>query len=148
MAEDPEIVGASVTVRPTRPADVACLIAGRDDKFRRFLGEGASDPHPALCIEVLGEVVGWVDFDTDRAWLLPGEVNIGYNVFPAHRGRGYATSAVRHLFDHLITETEYTVATLLIDRRNERSLAVAERLGCERQPDFDGNAYYKLVLKG
>ena len=38
------------------------------------------------------------------------------------------------------------MATLLIDQRNERSMAVAERLGCERQPDFDRNAYFKLVL--
>ncbi len=136
----------SVSIRATRPDDAACLLAGRDIESKRFLGEGDLDPHPAFCIEVFGQVVGWVDFDIDRTWLQPGEVNIGYNVFPAHRGYGFAAVAVRLLFDHLHEDTDFTVATLLIDQRNERSMAVAERLGCERQPDFDGNAYFKLVL--
>lgn len=105
------------------------------------------DPRPAFCIEVTGQVVGWVDFDTDRMWLLPGEVNIGYNVFPAHRGHRYATRAVRLLFDHLAADTDHTVATLLINPANQRSIAVADRLECELQPDFVGNAYYKHQLK-
>jgi len=82
-----------------------------------------------------------------RPGLLPGEVNIGYNVFLAHRGRGYATRAVRLLFDHLAANTDHSVATLLINPGNQRSIGVAERLGCERRPDFDDNAYYKHQLE-
>ena len=137
----------SVSIRPSTPADRAAVVAGRDTESRRFLGEGSPDPRPAFCIEVAGEVVGWVDFDTDRDWLLPGEVNIGYNVFPAYRARGYATRAVRLLFDHLAVQTSHTVATLLINPLNDRSLSVARRLGGERQPDLDGNAYFKVKLK-
>ena len=136
----------AVSVRPSTPADGDAIVAGRDVESRRFLGEGTPDPSPAFCVVVSGEVVGWVDFDTDRSWLLPGEVNVGYNVFPAHRTRGYATRAVRLLFDHLAANTEHTVATLLIRLDNERSLRVAAGLGCQRQPDFDGNAYFKVEL--
>ncbi len=136
----------SVSIRPATLADTTALVAGRDVEFRRFLGDGVDDPVPKFCIEIAGDVVGWVDYDTDRTWLQVGEVNVGYNVFPDHRGQGTATIAVALLFDHLADETEHTVATLLIDRRNERSIAVAERLGCERQPDFDGNVFFKLVV--
>ena len=136
----------AVSIRPPILTDTAVLVAGRDIESKRFLGDGSPDPRPAFCVLASGDVVGWVDFDTDRPWLLPGEVNIGYNVFPAHRARGYATCAVRLLLDHLADHTDYTVATLLINARNERSVRVAQALGCQRQPDLDGNAYFKVEL--
>ena len=73
--------------------------------------------------------LGWVDYDTDRDWLRPDQVNLGYQVFPEHRGNGYATRAVRLLVQHLAARTSYREATLLIDERNTASLAVARRLG-------------------
>jgi len=136
-----------VTIRPPRDADAATLIAGRDDEFRRFLGEGDSDPRPSAVIEVDGEVIGWVDFDTDRRWLLAGEVNIGYNVFAAFRGKGYGTRAVRLLLRHLADDTEFTTATFLIDAANLKSRAVARRLGCGVPAAFDGNRYYKCAVR-
>jgi hypothetical protein len=74
----------SVSIRKSTPADWPTLIAGRDIESRRFLGDGDPEPNPAFCILVSGEIVGWVDCDIDRTWLLPKEVNIGYNVFPSH----------------------------------------------------------------
>jgi RimJ/RimL family protein N-acetyltransferase len=81
------------------------------------------------CVHAGGQIVGFVDYDTDQEWLEPGEVNVGYNVFAPHRGRGYATRAVRLLLHHLAVRTGYTMASLLIDPANVRSLALAARIG-------------------
>ncbi|MFP5321420.1 MAG: GNAT family N-acetyltransferase [Acidimicrobiia bacterium] len=118
-------------------------MAGRDEESRRFLGEGADDPAPLACIVVDGEVVGWVDFDVERDWLEDGEVNVGYNVFPTHRGNGFASRAVQLLLHHLAVTGAASVATLLIHPDNARSLALAGRAGFTRHGDLDGNPYWK-----
>lgn len=132
-----------MVIRAPEPGDAEVLVAGRDDVFRRFLGAGEDDPKPVGCIVVGGEVVGWVDYDDYRAWRLPGEVNLGYNVFAAHRGRGYASRAVKLLMHHLAISGEYDVATLLIHPENARSLALAARTGFGPPGDLDGNPYFK-----
>jgi len=135
-----------VTIHSPTPEDVPVLLAGRDELFHRFLGEGSPDPQPTACIAVGGDTVGWVDFDTDRTWLQPGEVNLGYNVFAPHRGRGYATRAVKLLLHRLALSTNHRTATLLIRPDNHPSLALADRAGFERVHDLDGNAYWKRPI--
>ena len=135
-----------VVIRPPEEGDAALLVAGRDDVFHRFLGPGDDHPAPTACIVVDGAVVGWVDYDIDRSWLEPGEVNVGYNVVAAHRGKGYASRAVELLLHHLAVDTEYEVATLLIHPENERSLALARRLEFVPHGDLDGNPYFKRAL--
>ena len=141
-----EISDDIVSIRPSTPADITALIGGRDVEFHRFLGEGSFEPRPSACIVVDGKVVGWADYDHDRAWLAADEVNLGYNVFPCARGNGYATSAVRLLMHHLAVDTKWTVASLLIDPDNERSLALARRLSFEPQEDLDGSRYWKQAV--
>ena len=77
------------------------------------------------------EIVGWVDYDTDRDWLGPHEVNVGYNVFAPYRRRGYATRAVRLLLGFLRDHTDYECADLVIDAGNIASLGVARALGAQ-----------------
>lgn len=137
-----------VTIRPATPDDVPVLVAGRDEVSRRFLGEGDPHPSPVACVEVHGAVVGWVDHDHDRPWLADDEVNLGYALFPDHRGKGYATRALELLVRHLATDTDWKVATLLIDRQNEASLALAERAGFTRVDDLDGHPYWKRPVQG
>jgi RimJ/RimL family protein N-acetyltransferase len=137
-----------VEIQPPAPSDSAILIAGRDEEWNRFLGPGDDEPRPAACIVVEGTVVGWVDYDVDRVWLEPGEVNVGYNVFAPHRGKGYASRAVQLLMQHLAVETDYDTATLLIHPENERSLALAERNGFAAWGDLDGNPYFKRSVRG
>ncbi len=117
-----------IVLRPPRRGDAEALIAGRDEVFHRWLGPGSENPEPTACIEVAGEVVGWVDYDCEREWLHPGEVNVGYNVFAPYRGNGYASRAVQLLMHHLAVRTDNHTATLVIDAENERSLALATRL--------------------
>lgn len=114
-----------------RDGDAAVLIAGRDEEFRRFMGAGSDDPQPTAVIEVDGETVGWVDHDDHdaHAWLTPNQCNIGYHVFAPHRGRGYASSAVRLLLRMLAEHAMCTEATFLIDAENAPSLGVAAAVG-------------------
>ena len=135
-----------VVIRPPEPGDAEILIAGRDAEFRRFLGPGTDDPRPTGCIEVGGEVVGWVDYDVERAWRLPGEVNVGYNVFAAHRGKGHASRALQLLMHHLAVSGDYDTATLLIHPENRRSLALAARTRFTPHGDLDGNPYFKRPI--
>ena len=132
-----------VTIRPPERADTVALIAGHDEEARRWLGRAAIEPRPTACIVAGDDVVGWVDYDNEREWLLPGEVNIGYGVFPRHRGRGYATRAVQLLVHHLALNTAVHTATLLIHRDNARSLAVASRLDFVPRGDMDESHYFK-----
>ena len=132
-----------VVIRPPEPGDPATLVAGRDEAFHRFLGQGDEQPRPTGCIVVDDEVAGWVDYDADRAWLRSGEVNVGYNVFAPHRGQGYGSRAVQLLMHHLAVDTEYEVATLLIHPENERSLALATRTRFSVCGDLDGSRSFK-----
>ncbi len=119
------------------------LIAGRDEQFRRWLGEGSPTPQPTACIVVADEIVGWVDYDVERAWLPPGGVNIGYNVFAQRRGRGYASRAVQLLMHHLALSGTYSTGTLLIHPDNARSRALAARTRFTATGYLDGSCYYK-----
>ena len=124
------------------PGDSRLLVEGRDDEFHRWLGPGAEVPDPVACVWVASELVGWVDYDVDRVWLRPGEVNVGYCLFPAARGKGYASRAVELLLLHLSRDTDHRVATLLIDPENVRSLAVASRLGFVETGEVAGELFF------
>jgi RimJ/RimL family protein N-acetyltransferase len=132
-----------VTLRALGPGDIQRLVDGRDGESMRWLGMGDPDPRPTACIVVDGDVVGWIDHDHDRDWLLPGEVNIGYELFPLARRAGYGTRALMLLMHHLSITGAWPVATLLIHSQNERSLQLARRAGFEQVGDLDGNPYFK-----
>jgi len=135
-----------VTLKAPRDGDSRMLVEGRDEEFRRWLGPGADAPEPVACVWVGGQLVGWVDYDVDQAWLRPGEVNVGYALFPAARGKGHASRAVELLLMHLRCDTEHTIATLLIDPENVRSLAVARRLGFVEKGEVKGELFFARDL--
>jgi RimJ/RimL family protein N-acetyltransferase len=137
-----------VTLRAPAPGDTGRIVAERDEETFRWFGPGGGNPAPAACIWVADELVGWVDYDRDddHDWLQPGEVNVGYCLFPAARGKGYASRAVELLLGHLARDTEHTVATLLIHPENTLSLALARRLGFERRGEVNGEPFFARVL--
>jgi len=60
-------------------------------------------------------------------------VAIGYWLATEARGRGIAIRSVRAMFDITFTELGFHRASLLIAPHNEKSIAIAERLGLERE---------------
>jgi RimJ/RimL family protein N-acetyltransferase len=137
-----------VTLRAPAPGDVELLLAGRDEEFFKWFGPGATGPRPVGCVWVDERLVGWVDYDrdSDHDWLEPGQVNVGYYLFPEARGKGYASRAVELLLDHLERDTEHIVATLLIHPENARSLALARRLGFVQNGEVSGEPFFTRVL--
>jgi RimJ/RimL family protein N-acetyltransferase len=139
-----------ITLPAAEPADIPTLLAGRDDEWRRWLGPGDDEPCPTACIVVGGEVVGWIDYDTDQEWLEPGEVNVGYSVFASHRRRGYARRAVLLLVAWLAKNTDTRRVYLDIDAENAASLGVARTVGAAgvaRHVNTDGRPQVRHVLR-
>lgn len=151
MSADAALIATDgiVTLRAPRPGDMKQLLAGRDEEFFRWFGPAATGPRPVACIWVGDQLAGWVDYDldADHDWLGPGEVNVGYYVFPTARGKGYASRAVELLLGHLSRDTEHTVATLLIHPDNARSLAVARRLGFVEKDTVNGEPFFTRDLR-
>jgi RimJ/RimL family protein N-acetyltransferase len=147
MASLMPISDGVVTIRPPAAGDAGILIAGRDEEFHRWLGPGAETPAPVGVIVVQDHLVGWIDYDVEHDWLEPGEVNVGYNVFPPQRGNGYATRAVELLMQHLEADTPYDTATLLIYPQNGPSLAVAARTRFKPSGEVDGSRYFKRPIR-
>jgi RimJ/RimL family protein N-acetyltransferase len=138
-----------VGICPPRSGDAELLVAGRDEEWERWLGTGDEVPHPTASVIVAGELVGWVDYDTDRNWLKPGEVNVGYNIFAAHRRRGYAARAVTLLLQYLAESTNVERAYLAIDAENAASLGVAGAIGAvevERYTNEAGRLNLRFVV--
>ncbi|EDM75918.1 POSSIBLE TRANSFERASE [Plesiocystis pacifica SIR-1] len=135
------ITDGVVAIQPPRPGDGARLIAGRDAEWARWMGPGGDDPRPTACIHVAGQLVGWVDYARGHPWLGPGEVNVGYTVFAAHRGRGYATRAVKLLVHRLALEGEHSRASVVIHPDNLASIRVAQRSGFEARGQAGGGDY-------
>ncbi|HLX33115.1 MAG TPA: GNAT family N-acetyltransferase [Gaiellaceae bacterium] len=133
-----------MTLRAPQPGDAERIVAARDEEFHRWLGPGSETPTPFACIQVEDELVGWVDYDRDPVhdWLGPGEVNVGYFLFPSARGKGYASRAIELLLTHLRHDTGHRAATLLIHPENSRSLALADRLGFVRRGEVDGQPFF------
>ena len=131
-----------VTLKPPGPGDAQRLVEGRDEEFFRWLGPGAETPRPVACVWVEDELVGWADYDLEHDWLEPGEVNVGYYLFPAARGKGYASRAVELLLQHLSRDTGHTVATLVIDPENVRSVRLAHRLGFTERGKLEKGLFF------
>lgn len=131
--------------------DRQLIVDARDADSDRWLGPGSPDPSPTACIELNGDVVGWIDADPSPVWLQPGEANVGYSVFPAHRGNGYAARAVRLLTAEL-DEPGLRRALLVIDVDNHASVRVARAAGAGVLPsrllrEFPTSVVYSLDFR-
>jgi RimJ/RimL family protein N-acetyltransferase len=147
----PERCDGVVRLRPLAPHDAPEHLAGEDAELWRWVTEG----HPGtietvnafiernlqswnalgplrnfgVWDEVGGALLGNCEANFAQEGLAPGEVNLSYAIWPAFRGRGYATRAVSLLCTYLASETDRDVAIIRVDPANARSIAVAERCG-------------------
>lgn len=62
----------------------------------------------------------------------PGRLELGYWITPEAEGRGYVTEAARALVAQARERLDFEAIDLLCDVRNDRSQAVARRLGAEK----------------
>ncbi|MDX2675879.1 GNAT family N-acetyltransferase [Streptomyces sp. NY05-11A] len=63
-----------------------------------------------------------------REWGPKGEIEIGWRLGREHWGRGYATTAARMTLER-VRAAGVPGVVAMVDARNERSIAVAQRLG-------------------
>jgi RimJ/RimL family protein N-acetyltransferase len=61
-----------------------------------------------------------------------GLFTIGYSVYPAHRGQGYATEAMERLLEWAFSQPQASIARATIPPWNAPSIRVAEKLGMTR----------------
>lgn len=83
-----------------------------------------------------GDVIGYV-----QATVLPGRrAWVAYEVGHAWWGCGYASEATRAMVEHLGAQYGVTRWLATVDRRNERSWRLLERLGFQRAADDEAAA--------
>ena len=141
---DRELTDGVVSLRRPCEGDAELLVDGRDVAPSRFMGESTPGWTPtAVVLNGEGQIVGWIDYDVERTWLVDGEVNIGYTIFREHRRQGFARRSLDLLMSFLAEDSQCRTATLLIDPENAPSIALAERAGFARYEDVAGHLLYK-----
>jgi len=90
------------------------------------LGRPTPDEWMQLAIDVGGTIVGDIAVWIDRAGHL---AMLGYTIAPGHRGRGFATEAVRSLVPWLFEIAGVHRIAAELDPRNTASARVLERCG-------------------
>ncbi|MFJ3235194.1 GNAT family N-acetyltransferase [Streptomyces sp. NPDC086787] len=87
-------------------------------------------------LDASGEVIGFTGAQPwERAWGPTGETEIGWRLGRAHWGKGFVTAAARETLERLRAAGVPGVVAM-VDARNERSIAVARRLGMRRAEVF------------
>jgi RimJ/RimL family protein N-acetyltransferase/8-oxo-dGTP pyrophosphatase MutT (NUDIX family) len=149
QTQRPELTDGVVLLRPWREEDVEAARAGHDDEIAHWLGldptappdkqhaealdrwrEGPGDGSTvSFVVEAEGRVVGTVQVHDQGN----GVGDLWWTLYAGHRGRGYATRAVRLLVDYAIEELGLSRLEARVEPGNERSLRVATRAGLRRE---------------
>ena len=65
------------------------------------------------------------------------EPELGYFLTEAAEGKGLMAEAVPAIRDHCFRDLGWKTAVSYVDKRNTRSIALAERMGCTREAAAD-----------
>lgn len=162
----PTIQTSRLTLRPHRLADAdGWYRIQSDPEVRRFLPWpertreqslahlrrrtmstvlARTDDFLALAVERDGTLIGDVSMHLRVVPSEHREVEVGWLLGSAHSGRGYAVEAAGALLTFAFTDVRATTASAVIDGRNLKSLALADRLGFVRQRSANGR--WRLLL--
>ena len=102
----------------------------RDRTHYTWLRE--ADDFLALAVELGGEVIGDVSMHLREVAPDARAVEVGWLQLSQYRGHGYATEAAAALLGFAFHTLEARWVTAVIDDDNERSIALARRLGLTR----------------
>ncbi|WP_052850426.1 GNAT family N-acetyltransferase [Streptomyces avicenniae] len=149
MPASPTLTEGDVTLSPLVPEDVDAHLAGEDAELVRWLNGGtgdraATEEHVRYCgaqwagggpLRAFGlrvgsppVLAGTIDLRFGMPGLDSDQVNIAYGLYPAWRGRGLATRAVRLACRYAAAEGA-AEGVIQVDPANPRSAAVAVRAG-------------------
>ncbi|MFE7931074.1 GNAT family N-acetyltransferase [Streptomyces sp. NPDC057456] len=106
---------------------------------------GSHRPGWGMYVLVRGEdglVVGAMGFQGPPTG---GHVEIGFDLHPDARGRGYATEALAALARRALDDTGVDTVIATTTHTNTSSQRVMERAGFTRRPDRDGQLVYTLT---
>ena len=156
LADTPVLVTERLTLRAPAPRDVDAFVAFYGSERSRFTG-GPMDRRAAWHF-FSAEIGHWVQrgfgmfavtrTGDDAALGLVGhwqpvdwpEREVGWLMFEGAEGHGYAAEAARACLDHAWRELGWETAVSYIDPANERSIALARRLGATRDATASGPA--------
>ena len=146
----PELGDGVVTLRAWRDDDLEPTRLAHDEEIARWFGfervtpsyeehraaiarwrEGYADDRRCVnfLVEHDGERVGSVEVRTRP----DGIGDLSWTLYAGHRGRGYATRALRLLVDYAFQELGLPRVEAYVNAANQRSLRVASRAGLHRE---------------
>lgn len=166
------ITDGVIVLRPLRSEDADEHLAGEDAELVRWVNGGPGTKESVLrhiehvqqmwqnggpiftfAVRLLAEdaLVGTLDVQLDQDAYRPDQANLAYGLYPAWRGHGFATRAVRLAVEFLRPEATVHSALIRADPANASSAAVAIRAGFKlTKPGAetrDGHDWYELVLR-
>ncbi|TLM82695.1 GNAT family N-acetyltransferase [Pseudarthrobacter sp. NamE2] len=167
-----EISDEVIVLRPLNMGDAGDHLAGEDADLVRWLNGGPGTKESVLrhiervekmwqdggpvftfAVRLLAEdiLIGTIDVQLCQDAYRPDQANIAYGLYPAWRGHGFATRAVRLALKFLRPEASVHSALIRADPANVSSAAVALRAGFRlvepAAKTRDGHDWYEFVLR-
>lgn len=161
-----------IVLRPLNVEDADDHLAGEDAELVRWLNGGPgtkesvrrhiehvqqmwrnNGPVFTFAVLLLAEdtLIGTIDVQLHQDAYRADQANLAYGLYPAWRGHGFATRAVRLALKFLRPEATVHSALIRADPANLSSAAVAIRAGFKlarpAAETEDGHDWYELVLR-
>lgn len=96
----------------------------------------------AIIEKTSGELIGDAGLHFLDSGYQKNQVEIGYTLDKAYRGKGFATEALKEIIDYLIYTLKKHRITASIDPVNTDSIRLMERLGFRKEAHFIESAFF------